>query len=85
MTILLTMISVTTLKAQESTFTQMFDSVFYHVSKTDATTGILYNRVLPFSGLARFTLTDTSNFNVFWQAYSELYEAAFINTSKITV
>jgi hypothetical protein len=51
--ILLLAITATTLQAQERTFTQLFDSVFQYVSKTEATTGILYNRVLPFSGLCK--------------------------------
>ena len=71
-------ISATTLKAQEQTFTQMFDSVFQHVSRVDATTGILYNRVLPFSNLKQFSSSnpDTANMYQFLHGYSELYNAA---------
>ncbi|MDR0205722.1 MAG: hypothetical protein LBI45_00445, partial [Bacteroidales bacterium] len=65
------------LQAQEQPFTQIIDSIFQHVSRVDATTGILYNRVLPFSGLCRFVVPDTSNSEMFKQAYSELYEATF--------
>jgi hypothetical protein len=46
-TILLITISATALKAQNQTFAQMIDSIFQFVSKVDASTGILYNRVLP--------------------------------------
>jgi hypothetical protein len=45
------------INAQEQTYTQMFDSVFIHVSRREAT-GILYNRVLPFSGLYRFEVSN---------------------------
>ena len=83
--LLLTIVSVTNTKAQEQTFTHAFDSIFQYVNRADATTGILYNRTLPFSGLYKFSVPDTANSNVFMQAYSELYNAAFINTSKITV
>jgi hypothetical protein len=39
-----TVLSINTIVAQEEqTFTEMFDSVFQHVSRTDAVTGILYN------------------------------------------
>ena len=82
-TILLITITATVVQAQERTFTQLFDSVFMNVSRTSATTGILYNRVLPFSGLSRFTALDTANSEVFKQAYSELYRAAFLPLSKL--
>jgi hypothetical protein len=42
----------TALHAQkEQTYTQMFNSLFINVQQTDATTGILYDRVVPFAGL----------------------------------
>jgi hypothetical protein len=75
--------SVNVLHAQMQGFTQMFDSLLMHVSRTDATTGILYNRVLPFSGLTRFTQPDTANTDIFVQAFSELYEAAFIPAARL--
>jgi len=77
--ILLITITVIALKAQEQTLTQMFDSVFQHVNRTDATTGILYERVLPFSALHKFTgnTPDTANYDRFMQAYFEMYHAAF--------
>ena len=82
-TFLLIIISATILKAQEQTFTQIFDSVFQYVNKADASTGILYNRVVPFSGLYKFTVPDTANSEIFKQAYSELYEAAFLPASRL--
>jgi hypothetical protein len=69
--------------AQAQTFTQVFDSVFMHISRADATTGILYNRVLSFSGLPRFTRSDTANATIFKQAFQELYEAAFIPAVRL--
>jgi len=36
-------------------FTELFDSVFVNISRTQATTGILYERVLPFSNLQQFS------------------------------
>ncbi|MDR3046162.1 MAG: putative lipase, partial [Bacteroidales bacterium] len=75
--------SVNVLHAQMQSFTQMFDSLLMHVSRTDATTGVLYNRVLPFSGLAKFTQPDTANADIFVQAYSELYEAAFVPAARL--
>jgi hypothetical protein len=83
--ILLICMSVTTLKSQEQTFTQMFDSVFQYVSRADATTGVLYNRVMPFSGLSRFETSDTANSTLFKQAYNELYEAAFVPTARLPI
>jgi hypothetical protein len=76
--VIATILSVNTIVAQEEqTFTEMFDSVFQHVSRTDATTGILYNRVFPLSGMYRFTQTDTANSDIFMHAYQELYDACF--------
>ena len=68
-------------KTQAQTFTQIFDSVFTHVSRTDATTGILYERVLPFGNLTHYNSLagnpDTSNYSHFLRAYNELYRATF--------
>jgi len=35
-------------------FTVLFDSVSVNINRSDATTGILYDRVLPFSNLKQF-------------------------------
>ncbi|GHV34408.1 hypothetical protein FACS1894178_1850 [Bacteroidia bacterium] len=76
------------LKAQEQTFTQMFDSVFQYVSRTDATTGILYNRVLPFSGFStkycNNDVNDTANSSLFFQAYMEMYNSSFLPTNALS-
>lgn len=39
---------------QAQTYTTAFDSVFAHVSRVDATTGILYERVIPFGNLTHY-------------------------------
>jgi hypothetical protein len=66
--------------------TEIFDEVFQNVSRANATTGILYERVLPFAGLHKFnsnqTLVDTSNKAHFMQAYFELYNKISNNTFK---
>jgi len=70
----------------EKTFTASFDSVFQNISRADATTGILYERVVPFANLVNynsiFNTVDTSNFTHFIQSYSELYRAAFIKNNN---
>jgi hypothetical protein len=67
-------------------FTELFDSTFVNVSRTQATTSILYERVLPFAGLYKFnsnqTLVDTSNSVHFVQSYSEFYNATFLLPSS---
>jgi hypothetical protein len=52
------------------------------VNRTGITTGILYDRVVPFANLVNFNsnvnpAVDTGHFSHFIQAYSELYRAAF--------
>ena len=71
--------------AQNSSFfdyTESFDYVFRNVSRTDATTGILYERVVPFSSLYNFNsnmypYVDTSNAEHFLLSYHHLYKASF--------
>ncbi|MDR2927183.1 MAG: hypothetical protein LBV41_03110, partial [Cytophagaceae bacterium] len=70
------------------TYTEQFDSVFVNVSRTQAATGILYERVVPFANLTNFdsnvnALVDTSNYRHFIQSYSELYRAAFISSARL--
>jgi len=60
----------------DPTYTEHFDYIFQNVSRVQATTGILYERVVPFANLTSPNL-DTSNYTHFIQAYSELYRAAF--------
>jgi len=79
-----TIISTSNLQAQQG-FTEFFDSLFVNISRSDATTGILYERVLPFSNLRQFSGNnlDTANRHRFLQAYSELYDAAFDITKQL--
>ena len=71
----------------EKTFTESFDSVFQNISRADATTGILYNRSIPFAQLYNFnsnvSSVDTSNSKHFMRAYRELYDAAFQSFAKL--
>ena len=46
------LLSVASIKAQS--YTEAFDSVFTYVSRNDATTGILYERVMPFGNLTKY-------------------------------
>ena len=39
----------------EPTYTEHFDYMFQNVSRTQATTGILYDRVVPFANLTSHT------------------------------
>ncbi|MFT3948485.1 MAG: T9SS type A sorting domain-containing protein [Agriterribacter sp.] len=68
---------------QTMTYTKMADSLLFPISKTQITTGILYDRVVPFASLHSFKNTDTSFYSHFIQAYSELYAAAYNNTSML--
>ena len=66
----------------EKTYTEMFDSIFSVVNIVQATTGILYERVVPFANLINYnsninSSVDTSNQTHFIQSYSELYRSAF--------
>lgn len=72
----------------EQTYTEKFDSIFVNISHAQATTGILYDRVVPFSNLTNYnsntnSSVDTSNYSHFIQSYSELYRAAFINSARL--
>lgn len=66
-------------------YTQVFDSVFQHVDLSHTSTGILYERVLPFSNLVSYVTniphpTDTCDYWQFVMAYDELYRAGARNT-----
>lgn len=69
-------------------FTETFDSVFSHISRTDATTGVLYNRVLPFSNATSFnslinSSVDTITSEDFLQSCYELYLSAFNPSANV--
>jgi len=62
------------------TYSQKFQEVFQHVNLNQLSTGILYDRVLPFSNITRYTLpflsqSDTCDYYQFVLAYDELYHA----------
>jgi len=77
------------LKAQlNQTYTEMFDSVCAHIDRAEATTGILYDRVVPFADFPRFnsilfSTVDTIHADIFLQCYSELYRAAFVTEARL--
>ena len=68
-----------------SAYTAAFDSIYSNISRKEATTGILYERVVPFAELYKYNSTllnrvDTSNMSHFMQAYFELYNATFLSS-----
>ena len=71
-------------KAQS--FSETIDEFFRNISRADATTGILYERIIPFAQLLNFNShvapVDTSNNEHFIQAYSELYDATFLPSNS---
>ncbi|MCO5239004.1 MAG: T9SS type A sorting domain-containing protein [Chitinophagaceae bacterium] len=77
------LLSVMLFAQDNITYTKMADSLLFPVSKSQITTGILYDRVMPFAGLHAFNNTDTSSYLHFFQAYSELYSAAYSNGSMM--
>ena len=53
-------ISMITIYAQ-TPFTEAFDNIFRNISRVGATTGILYERVVPFARLYNFNSNAYSN------------------------
>jgi len=85
----MTIITLSVYSQKEQTYTEEFDSLFYYVSKTQATTSILYDRVVTFADLESYnsnvnSSVDTSDFSHFIQSYSEIYRAAFDTTARLT-
>lgn len=73
------------LQAQtDLTYTQEADRQLANVSKTPITTGVLYDRVFPFTRLDLFgqVTPDTANLEFYTQAYSEMRRASFTTTLK---
>ncbi|ADR22429.1 hypothetical protein MATR_37250 [Marivirga tractuosa] len=63
---------------EKSRYIQKMDSVFEDLDKTKISTGILYDRVPSFANIEQFNKAyDTANFNLFRQAWSELYRASY--------
>lgn len=72
-------------KIYAQSYTQAFDSMFQHVDLSHTSTGILYERVLPFSNLVNYVTNiphpaDTCDYWQFVMAYDELYRAGARNT-----
>jgi hypothetical protein len=86
-TIILTAFAVCISITYAQSFTEAFDSVFQNISRVDASTGILYERVIPFAQLynynSKVSPVDTSNSVHFMQAHFELYNAAFQPSAKL--
>lgn len=66
--------------ASAQSYTQAFDSVFQYVDLSHTSTGILYERVLPFSNLVSYVTNiphaaDMSDYRQFAKAYDELSRA----------
>lgn len=80
--ILIIFVGITTFfPIHAQTYTDAIDSIFFHIGKTDAKTGIIYERVLSFANLTHYNSLedhpDTSNFSHFLRAYNELCRATF--------
>ena len=77
--------AVTVSNVQAQSFTDIFDTIFVNVSRTDATTGVLYDRVIPISSLRQFSGSnpDTANMYQFLYGFHELYNAAFDTTKRL--
>lgn len=62
------------------------DFKLYNLNKNLVTTGVLFDRVFPFSNIHEFkgslNFSDTTNTNHFLQAYYEMYEASYNTTGK---
>ncbi len=72
---------------QFSTFTRDIDSFLTHIDKSPISTGILYDRVYPFTNLPFFNITqslpDTIDFPFYLQACSEIRRAAYGNNPSL--
>ena len=68
-------------KSQNKPYTEAVDSLFQFLDKKSMKTNILYDRVFPFANLTK--RKDTTDFEYFRQAYSELYRASYNLTFRI--
>ena len=62
-------------KAQDKTYTETIDNTLISVDKKQMKTSILYDRVFPFANLKQ--IKDTTDFEYFRQACSELHRASY--------
>ena len=66
----------TLIYSQEKTYTIVFDSLYSNVRFDTLSSGILYNRVFPWSNLERFSNTlDTTNARYFRNSYNEIQKS----------
>ncbi|MFC5285336.1 T9SS type A sorting domain-containing protein [Pedobacter alpinus] len=74
-----TTIAMSTQNNSNLSYTETVDSLFQHLDKTGASTGILYDRVLPIASLQDFNFSnsDTSSHWHFIQSYSEIIRATY--------
>jgi len=79
--IILAALIISSITTYSQTYTEAFDDIFRNVSRTDATTGILYERMIPFAQLYKFNSNvlsvDNSNYEHFIRSYSEFHKASF--------
>ncbi|MDR3047399.1 MAG: hypothetical protein LBU51_07290 [Bacteroidales bacterium] len=71
-------------------YTEIFDNLFVNVNKNDARTGILYDRVVPFSKLTDFNISAvpqnrTADAYTFIQGFDELWRAAFLPSARLPI
>ena len=66
--IILTTLIVSANSIYAQSFTEIFDSLFVNINRTQATTGILYERVLPFACL-NHDLPDLYDSHDFFLSY----------------
>ena len=78
--IFLALLVLTILNVKAQNYTNTADSLFQFVDKKTMQTDILYDRVVPFANLTQ--PKDTTDFEYFRQAYSELYRASYNPTFK---
>jgi hypothetical protein len=83
---LITFIALSLQAQTQQTYTQNFDSIFANVSRTDATTGILYDRVVPFAtpyGFAQENKTKNNPHEVKKYAYQFIGEFCLVETGMV--
>ena len=67
-----------------SPYTKLADSLLQYVNKSAITSNILYDRAAPFSRLDIFNpAKDTTGFQHFRQAYSDLYSSHYSPKGKL--
>ncbi len=80
------LLQVNILVAQTSQYTREIDSLYTNIDKSQITTGLLYDRVIPMTSLHTFNslYPDTSYGAHFTQAWHELFSSAYNNSNLLT-